>query len=93
MLAQLLGLASDPPVKSGCTPAFEEAIREAQRLGCPEAWIEMMLGQRHMYIGSFEDAAVHLQRAAKAMPDSVAPLAMLITSHLYHGRWNLWTGR
>jgi serine/threonine protein kinase len=71
---------------SGKFPEAEQALDEAARLGASEPEIQLRRGQIALYEGRSEDALVHLERAAQALPDSVAARAVLAWAYYDAGQ-------
>jgi serine/threonine protein kinase len=71
---------------SGKFPEAEQALDEAVALGASEPEIHLRRGQIALYEGRTKDALVHLEKAAQALPDSVAARAVLAWAYYDAGQ-------
>jgi tetratricopeptide (TPR) repeat protein len=71
---------------SGKYAEAEQALDGAVALGASEPEIYLRRGQIALYQGRSEDALVYLEKAARALPDSVAARAVLVWAYLDAGQ-------
>jgi len=71
---------------SGKFTDAEQALDEAARLGASEPEIHLRRGQIALYEGRTREALVHLEKAAQALPDSVAARAVLVLAYFDAGQ-------
>jgi serine/threonine protein kinase len=71
---------------SGKYAEAEQALDEAVALGASGPEIHLRRGQIALYQGRSEDALVYLEKAAQALPDSVAARAVLVWAYLDAGQ-------
>jgi Tfp pilus assembly protein PilF len=64
----------------------EQALDEAAALGASEAEKRLWRGLIALYQGRTQDALVHLEKAAQALPDSVAAHAVLAWAYYDAGQ-------
>ena len=77
---------------AGDERAAERAAGDAQRLGAPQEWVEMIHGQVALYDLRVEDAIAHFDRAVALNTGSVASRAMLATACLWAGQMDRYVG-
>lgn len=65
--------------------ATEQAIRQAERDGAPEAWMRMLQGQIALQTLRVDEAVGQFEAAVSLDPRNVAAKAMLATAYFYSG--------